>query len=374
MLDPSPPARRPAVVSGILIIWASFALIGCAARLPVSAGWRLVDTGDHRVLVPPGAASADIGKRKLVLDTPPAGGKCPPGIRVRGRSITLTVNRDELLDHPQGWLTEWTDQLESSACIAPGQGTILATRIAEALPFDPNRIFQLLHPNDIEPPERLQVVSPILRDGSPPDAPLVATGDVAGAGNDLTLTLKASNDLIGYETAVYEVRRKSSGPGFLIAPLYADRHIGDNVERTALPSTNYLAFPADASFYRLFLKSDQTDFTALLIGATARELLPADVASCNANDRRCVPIARRVAINQMIPVTVNGAEMMVRWGANVAEAIRTAGERRPQNTLASLTISKTYQQRAANVDFDRRSPAILDLPLNGGEIITWTHQ
>jgi pimeloyl-ACP methyl ester carboxylesterase len=78
-----------------------------------------------------------------------------------------------------------------------------------------------------------------------------------------------------------------------------------------------------------------------------------------------------MAINAMLPVSVNGQEATVNWGANVAEAIRNAGVRAPESVLSHLSVGKLHNGRLAEVEFDRTSPAILNLILTGGETIFW---
>ena len=116
-----------------------------------------------------------------------------------------------------------------------------------------------------------------------------------------------------------------------------------------------------------FKKGQATEFTQLVIGArTPAELeqrtktLERGTASCERlNDEMCIPIPRAVAVNLFLPTTVNGNEVMVRWGANVGEAIREAGVRQPGSVLPTLAVYKPYNGRPAAVDFDRTSSAIL---------------
>ena len=367
----------------IVLIFVILLCGACAVHQPVTANWRLIRQGTGDVLIPPGIAKPDLAKRTFAVDLAAGHGPCPPSIRVKGKRVFVTVTRDMLLGQPQGWLTTWAAGIESQGCIAPGEGSILAAHIAESLPLDPALAFHLLYPNDrqsgqvdIVPPVRLQVVSPILREGAAPDAPILET---SGNGNSLTVTLKSSDNLIGYETAWYAAQSRTGGAGYTIAPLYAERHLKDTTERRAQPGTNYLQFPTDAAFYRLFYKSGQTDFTALVVAAPTRAeldrrigILDAGAASCDKlNGALCVAIPRRVAINPMVPVTVNGAEVMVAWGANVAEAIRNSGERQPESVISNLTISRLYNGHLTPVDFDHSSPSILHLNLTGGEAISW---
>ncbi|HEX4136953.1 MAG TPA: hypothetical protein VHY84_20245 [Bryobacteraceae bacterium] len=359
---------------------------GCAAHRPITANWRLTKQGGNDVLIPPGVAKPDLARRTFALDLAAGHGACPPVIRVKGKRVFVTVTRDTLLRQPAGWLTAWAAGIESQDCIAPGEGSILALRVAESLPLDPDLAFHLLYPNnlqtgqvDIAPPVRLQVVSPFLRDGVAPDAPILET---TGSGNSITVTVKATDNLIGYETAWYGVRPRTHGTGFSISPLYTERHVNDTTERRAQPATDYLQFSADAAFYRLFYKSGQTDFTAFVVAAPTRAeldrrtaILDTAAASCAQWSRGlCVAIPRRVAINPMVPVTVNGVEVMVAWGANVAGVIRNAGERQPETVLPGLAISRFFNGRPTPVDFDRSSPSILRLNLTGGENISWKQQ
>lgn len=360
----------------MLRIWITAACLltaGCAVRKSVSLDWRFVSKDATATLVPPGA-DADVTERTLRTDVTAGKGPCPADIRVRKNHVIATVNRGSLDTRPNGWLTGWAADAESQGCIAQGEAPKLAARVAEALPLDPQKAFHVLYPDDLVPPVRLQVVSPILRDDS---KPVLSDEQVSGNGNQLTLTARADN-LIGYETALYAVQPKASGAGYAITPLYADRHLGNTTERHEQPATNYFRFPAGSAFFRLFVKSGQTDYTALAIAAPTRaELtrlaaaLEAGTTSCEMlGAKSCIAIPRRVALNPVVPVTVNGTEILVRWSADLAEAIRGAGVR-PDSILATLAILRLYAGRPTPVDFDRTNPAILRLPISGGEIISW---
>ncbi|HEX4278295.1 MAG TPA: hypothetical protein VHZ74_23230 [Bryobacteraceae bacterium] len=352
--------------------------IGCAAHKPVSTNWRVLGNDSSQVLVPPGVAKADLAQRTLKTDIAAGKGHCPPGIRVKGRRVVATVNREQFQNSSaDGWLASWAAQAESQGCIAAGQAPKLAARAAEALPLDPQMAFHALYPADVVPPVRLQVVSPILKDEA---APVFTEQQTAGKGNQLAVTLNADN-LIGYETALYAVQPKALGPGYTIAPLYADRRIDQTNERHAQPATDYFRFPVNAAFFRLFVKSGQTAYTALAIAAPTRAELASLAAKLDAGAScetlgadSCIAIPRRVALNAVVPVTINGTEVLVRWGANLAEAMRGAGERQPEAVLATLAIERPYNGRPTRVDFERSSQAILRLPLAGGEVVSWKRQ
>ena len=166
--------------------------------------------------------------------------------------------------------------------------------------------------------------------------------------------------------------------GFAIAPLFAERHIGSEIERRPQPATNYFQFPAEAAFYRLLFKAEQNDFTALLVAARTRaeldqriKTLEAGIASCaKVNGELCVTIPKLVAVNQFLPVAVNGREVQVRWGATVGEAIREAGERQPSAVLPKLTIYRLYHGKPALVEFDRASDGLTRATLKSS--LSWT--
>src|SRR4029077_4416014 len=148
---------------------------------------------------------------------------------------------------------------------------------------------------------RLQVVSPVLRDGAPTDAAILDSTELSGKGADLNLTVKVTADLVGYEVAWYGIRRKTDGVGFTIIPLYAERHsLTGETERRAAPTTNQLQFPENAAFYRLFYQAEQTDFIKLVIAAHTQaeldqrtKLLESGRASClQLNDELCLTIPK----------------------------------------------------------------------------------
>src|SRR5277367_4461251 len=216
------------------------------------------------------------------------------------------------------------------------------------------------------------------------------TAVAADGTNDLHLivTGKYTENLLGVETSVYAVQPRIAQAGYTITPLYADRRIqkeagaetggtpGATLEHRAQPAINYFKFSDDAAFYRLFYKSSQTDFTGLLIaGRTPAELdqnhkileASGGSASCETlGGGMCVAFPKDVAVNPMVSVTVNGAEVLVRRGALVAWAMGAAGQRQPNAVLRTLTISKPWNGRLMPVAFDPGDGAILNLPLRGG--------
>ena len=354
---------------------------GCATHRAGLHSYRLLGTGSNQLLVPPGVAKPEMSQRSFDADVPGGHGTCPSssgGIDIRSRKqrIRVTVTQEALRNRPAGWLTEWAAALESQGCIAPGAGRRLAEEIAEALPLDPSQKIHLLFSNqlDILPEMRVQVLSPILRH---PDGPILEPVQTAGNGRSITATIRSSDNLLGYETAAYEVQAKTDGPGVRVVPLYADRHVGDAVERQREPAVNYFRFSREAAFYRVFYEAQQTEYTAFVIAASTRAELDqrtrtfeSGAISCEQLGM-CVPVPKQVAVNGLVRVTVNGNEAWVNWGTSVGGAIRAAGERNSSSVLAKLKVETLYRGKLAAVEFDRAKSNILGLVLTGGEVLSW---
>jgi hypothetical protein len=369
-------------------LFLSILTTGCAVRQT----YRLVNQGASRVLIPPGISRPDVPQRTFTADIAAGRGSCAPAegaiaIQSRHGRVRVTVTRGPLLKQPSGWLSTWTAQAESQGCIAAGEGLKLAARIVESLPLDPRAAWQLLHANDrqtgyvdLGPETRLQVVSPILREGAPPDAPALDVSNLTGEGNRLTLTLKSTPDLIGYETAWYAIQPKTGQIGFGITPLSAEKHIQGKVEPAARPATNYLKFELQAAYYRLFYKADRGEVVEVVLAAPTRaeldrqtQTFSSDPALCaQVPSQACVVIPKRVALNPFLAITINGSETTVPIGSTIRTAIQAAtGARNVERPPTELKVYKLYAGKPVPVEFDRSSPEILGLVLNGGERISW---
>jgi len=364
------------ILSCVVFTGVTLLATGCAAHRPTAINWRFVSQGTSQILVPPGISSSEAGA--ATVSVPAAQRKhCPATIPIRKNRAIVKIDRASLTERPQGWLSLWASDLEAQGCIAPTQAMTLASRLTESLPLDAAVAFRVLYPNELMPPQRIQIVSPILRD---PSGPVLATTDVNESSTGLNLTVRSSDNLIGYETTLYAVQSRPTGSGYALTALYADRTINGTVNRVAQPSLNYLTFPANAAYFRLYVKSDQTAFTALVLAAATRldldrdsQALVTSDTSCDDLPRgHCVAIPRRVALNALVPVMANNKEVLVRWSADLGEALRTAGARQPDKLLASLSILKPYRGRLTPIEFDHTSSAILRLPITGNEQLSWS--
>ena len=374
------------------IVFAFLVCSGCAVRQPAIHPWQLVRQEAAHVLVPPDVATPDLAQRTFPARVAAGCGHFPSAegaiaIVGRGKHARVTVTRNSLEKQPTGWLGEWASQLEDHACLPPGTGFSLATRVAESIPLEPAAAFALLYADekqsgvvDIGPQTRLQVVSPLWRE---PGLGLMASGPykVEGSDRSLTVTGKSTDNLLGYEIAQYGVQPRGKGAGYKIAPRYADRHIQGKTERRPQPAINFFQFPPDAAFYRIFYKSYQNDFTALVIAAHTpaaldrrTQILQARGASASCEDlnmQMCVALPKDIGLIPLISVIVNGAEVLLTRGSNVLQTIDNSGPQQPNAVLTHLVVRKPWNGRLIDVAFDHADAAILKLALTGGETISW---
>ncbi len=380
-------SRVSCVLTAILAALAS----GCAVRTPQT--YRLVPQDRARVLVPPGVAGVETGSVALTATGTAWRPACdPPGdavtVRARGKTLRVTVSRDALLRQPPGWLSQWAAVTEMQGCMPPGRSWELVGRIVESLPLDPSAAHRLLHSGtiqkgyiDLTPGYRLQVVTPVMKAGAAEDAPIVATTSVAGTDRQIDVTIRASENLTGVETAWYAVEPRRPGPGATIVPVAVERVVAGRSEKADSPLANYLQFAPGAAYYRLFYKTDPADngVTHVVLAApTMAELdartgaLAADGSMCRTSDPSvCAVFPRRVGVNPLIAVSVNGSEVRLPVGSTVRGAIQAARGRAPDDAVPAMKVFKPFGGKLAPVEFDAATRQILDLVLLGGESLSW---
>jgi hypothetical protein len=338
---------------------------GCAVRPP--AAWRL--TG--QVLTPPG-----IAKGAFAAQGTSASDACPRDQSIqldqRKQRLKVIVDRAALEKHDKGWLADWTDQ-----CFDAGQRNLMAARVLESVPLTTGAGFRLMHADDIRAGfidlgigNRLEVISPILRPGADENAPLIEETAVGGTDRRIEVTLKASPNLVGHETAWYRFDPKP-GSGARIAAISANASVRGIAMPLEQPAKNYFTFTGPIGFYRLFYKPEEE--TAVVVGAPSREQLPRDLAGCGkAGGPECITLPKRVGINPYLELSVNGKPLAV--PAHMPPTIRAviqAAKARPDTVLPTLAITKPYGGKPVPVEFDRTKQDILGLVLTGNEEIRW---
>lgn len=372
-----------------LIVAAVAITPGCSARFP---SYQLVPTDRGAVLIPPGVEEADLVERRLRLPALSGGGKCPTvqegvSLRRRRRGVRLAISQEALKLSPNGWLLGWAAPLESNGCLLPGQGLAAARAAAQALPGDGNREFELLYARprgssrtDLMPWSRLRVTSPIFRPGAPADAKVIAEdqGNVTETPRGLALTLRASEDFLGYEAAFYNLRPRPGG-GARLELEFAETRIGEETTRSETASRYPLVFDEEARYFRMLVLtrvSDKDHDTALLAAATLAELeertreVEAEAAYCQQLGAAggCLAVDFQVALLPFVTVRLNDREIAVPPGSTVRRAIGEVGVS-VETTLPSLTVERDFIGRLTPVEGDRI--ALLELRLLGGERIRW---
>jgi hypothetical protein len=424
-----------------LLCSALLALTGCAA-LSGPATYRLFLDNGRRILVPPGVKDAGVLRRTFDARTSGNALSCNGReggveIRPRGRAAwRVTVERDVLREQPAGWLARWAGALEQRGCLAPGDGFGLATRVAQSVPLEFPLEQRLLDQDarsssytDLRPGYKLRVVGPAFREGAPPGAVAIGEGKVSASGAGLNIELRASLDLIGYETAWYAVEPRARGGGARIVPLFAELNREGEVTRLSSPRVNYLEFdPAMAYFRMLFMarRTAANDHDIYVLAAPTQATLERQTRALEAGTQSCAPTAAQsaggaaqsagvpgesseenkgafaqtpaaaprtagaaaptaagapesacviapsqVAIVAFLPVTVQGKEVRVHPGAVLGHALSEAGLASPAQVLPTLLVRKLYEGRLTPVEFSKTGFDILALPLSGGEEIRW---
>jgi hypothetical protein len=370
------------LLAGCLVV-----LAGCAHK-PAINTYRLVPQG---VLVPPEVKSAELPQRTYLAPVAAGKGSCsvepgPIQLQARKRKLRVTINRDALAQQKQpGWLNDWTMRLESQGCIAAGDGQKLGRSIVESVPLDSTVAFRLLHANDVQngyvelnPENRLEVRSPILQDASPADGPVGEISAIAGSGSKINVDLKLSAAVIGFETDWYGIEPIPGLRGYRFTAISAERNIQGAVTSSATPASNYFQFSPRACYFRLFYKRDSNGVTAIVIsGATRADLdartktIGSDPSACDRESGMCLVLPKRVGVNPFLLVTVNSKDLTVPLGATVRAAITAAGMRAPETVLNQLAITRPFRGEQRAIEFDPKTPDVLNLKLAGGETIRW---
>jgi hypothetical protein len=412
--------RKTSLLSLAVVALAFSGTWGCAARGPAS--YRLINASDQRLLIPPGVKHAGVTQRSIRFRTaatprPCEGSEGGIALTAVRKGLRLAVDREALEQQPAGWLAQWAVSLEERGCLAAGEGFRLATRVAQSVPL-PLRVEQRLLTHDVRqsgftdllPGYRVRVVSPVFREGAPPDAQTtVGKQTVEGSPGGLTVSVQTSPDLIGYEMAWYAVELRPQG-GARIVPQYADFHQEGEVARQPAPRVNHLDFDPKMAYFRMMVMArrmtDSNDHDIFLVAAPTQPLLDQRSRALEAGASACGPVGSRssaphrrggglqaaasdsavpraveeqttcavapsqVAVVAFIPVRVQGKEVLIHPGATLAGALREAGADVDQ-ALPTLGARKPYGSKLASVKALGEKTDLLRLPLSGGEEIAW---
>lgn len=360
----------------------------CAALL-VSVGcggpatYRLVGGPDRTLLIPPGVKDPGVIVRRLRVPASrcvaPEGA---PATEARGRKLRVAVDREQMESAPAGALARWGTELESAGCLETGQGWAAAQRAARSLPLEPSTARKLLTPSersdgyiDLRPGHRLRVASPVFAEGAPANASTfeqVGPTEVQGPAS-LTVTVKTSDDVRGFELDWYAVERAAGGAR--IVPLSAELFVEGEPQQLDAPRSNPFVFHPSAAYFRLMFLARlevDPDHDILVLGAATPTALEerydrirAEPSLCGEEVGFCAAAPRETAFLPFITAMVNGKEVRLPPGSRLRSALREAGLTTTFDTVDALRVEKPFGDGWARVEFD--SDEILDLPLEGGE-------
>lgn len=229
----------------------------------------------------------------------------------------------------------------------------------------------------LRPNMQLRIVAPVLRPGSQAD-PAASTGPSQGS----EITLRASNDLTGYETALYSVSGDRDGAVSLRLASISLQPIGKHNE-SDLRRTDYLAKLKKSDFLRLYFQLRHAPAghpQVLLIGDSQGELNEASGQFEPAPDQycaeqhphaRCIVFPRLTAVNAEIRVFVRRHAVHVPLSATVSDAIVAAGFADPPAVVRKLKLKRMWDGHLVPLTFDRTNTPILSLTVSGDDRIAF---
>jgi|GEM_PF-2645284 len=341
-------------------------------------------TSDPPLLVPPEAGTAAVR-----AEDPEA---CPPelgGISIeRGQGrIHVEIDAERLRGGPAGWLGLWAVGLERLGCLSVGDGYALARRLANSAPLPLGRERKLLEVSegrdgylDLRAGHRLRTVRPVFREGAPEGRSAIdEVGETrADSPGSLTLEIRVSDDLIGYERAWYEFVPAGTN-GARLRPLEAVAVLDGEESVLPKPLDDWMGFGDEARHFRLLFLSRRTEEAEndiLLLGRSSpvaledlTQQLRAEPDTC-AQRPGCKRAPLETAILPFITATVDGKTVVVAPGSTVRGALSAAGQ--STEAIADLRVWKATPDGLTAVKYED-GRAILDLPLLGGERL-WTKE
>jgi hypothetical protein len=225
----------------------------------------------------------------------------------------------------------------------------------------------------LRPDMRLRVVAPIMRNGGSA-SPVVTDSS--------SIDVKSSSDLLGYETATYNLIPGPAGELSVELDDMTVKPVGqtsaDALERRDLLE----ALPKNVCLRLYFqLRHSMKDHTTvLLLAKTQGELNeasgefeenPDDFCATPHNDAHCLAFPKFTAVTAEVKVWVRKRAVYVPISATIREAVLASGEADPQTVAPDLKLKRRWSSRLVPVRFDEKSSAILSLPVVADDRITW---
>ena len=369
-------------------------LAGCATRQTTLLRWQLQPGRDGLILNPPRSGGQDLELRRA-RSVRPKNAECDVKeaqiqLAWKGRTARVTVDERAVAAAPEialkgpqaatghqvrdlSWWPEFRRQLgrrEQQGCLARGEAEQVASRIVQNLPLPPMLAYKLRYGDylmdghlDLGPLFALKSVSPLLKPG--------------------VEKYRAPADVLGYETAYYDVQQRSDGT-MKIALRSVEQLVGRSTTKKPHPTGAPLRIADSARYVRLFFRAWRIsgDYRIALLATREEGLLDAMTAEFEADPERfcrqtapdratCLSVPMEMMLTAEMKLRVNGKAAYVPVGGSVGELLRSSGVRQPQTVVQELHVLRPYEGALRPVEFDRTRPDILNLTLIGGEEIRW---
>ena len=236
---------------------------------------------------------------------------------------------------------------------------------------------------DLHPGQKLKIVGPVFREGTEPGQRAILSADAtqANGSRGLQIEVRASPGLIGYEESWYVIQTKPNGVLQITHDHTKFFQDGEATQRDVPEGTVFDLVPASRYIRMVYLTrvAGPRDHDVLFLVATTRSeledrfrVIREDPEQCFAPDKKgwCRVAPSDLSLNLYVTVSLNGVDVPVVPGTSMGRLLRRMIEGRGDETPQDLLVWRPYANRLASVEFDRSSPAILSLPLLGGEQIS----
>lgn len=231
---------------------------------------------------------------------------------------------------------------------------------------------------------RLRVVAPLMRQGSTgsPVAAVPAEStfkDNGTAGS--SIDVKSTDGLMGYQTSIYTL---VPGPAGTLSLELADTTVKAAEPASGEPvAPDLLAGLPKHAWFRLYfqLRHSMKDHTTVLLMAKTQGLLneasgefeenPDAFCAAPQKKAQCFAFPKYTAATAEVKLHVRKKTVFVPISSTLRDALHAYGDVDAQAVAPHLAIHRLWNSSLVPVRFDRKTTAILSLPVVAGDRITW---
>lgn len=236
---------------------------------------------------------------------------------------------------------------------------------------------------DLDSDMRLRVIAPIMRPGSDGLALETRSEEPANTGK-LNVNVRASSDLLGYETAIYRLAAADNGVVMGLTSLEAKSVSG---LQSDLEKIDYLQSQLSSPHvFRLYFQLRRSDFdhdSALLIANSSAALDDVSrrferdpnsicgAAAPGQSDLQCIALPHQAVMIAELGVQVQQRMVYLPVESNLEAAVRAYGEQDAKRLIPTLRVYRRVGAREIPIRFNRDLDEILRLPVAGGDRVEW---